>query len=325
MAEVETVAVIGAGFAGIACARALVACERKPTLFDKGRGPAGRASTRRATLPDGRMVRFDHGLQAFRAEQPAFAAAVAEWVEGGLVAPWRSTTESGLFLPLTASNALPAALLADLDVSWGVRITDIQREGDRWRLIGGDGVDRGAFDAVISAAPAPQSAELLAGPAPRLASAARDAVMAPCWTLMAVWESRPAGLPDAFESTDILFAAFEHAKPDREATPARLVAHATAAWTDANLEIEKEAAAEAMLAPLGAPPALYATAHRWRYAFVAQAAETHGHLTLWDDGLAIGACGDWCAPEAAASPRLGLEAAWRSGLAAAAAITDGLE
>lgn len=48
-----TVAIIGAGMAGLSCARALVQAGVAVELFDKGRGPGGRMSTRRVEL-DGR-------------------------------------------------------------------------------------------------------------------------------------------------------------------------------------------------------------------------------------------------------------------------------
>jgi predicted NAD/FAD-dependent oxidoreductase len=52
------VAVIGAGFAGLACARRLVQAGVQPVLFDKERGIGGRVSTRRAD-----ELQFDHFAQ----------------------------------------------------------------------------------------------------------------------------------------------------------------------------------------------------------------------------------------------------------------------
>ena len=57
-------AIIGAGMAGIACADALQAAGHAVAVFDKGRGPGGRMSTRRMETPLG-TVAFDHGAQYF--------------------------------------------------------------------------------------------------------------------------------------------------------------------------------------------------------------------------------------------------------------------
>lgn len=54
------IAVIGAGIAGLACADELRRHDHPVTLFDKGRGPGGRMSTRRLDTPAG-QASFDHG------------------------------------------------------------------------------------------------------------------------------------------------------------------------------------------------------------------------------------------------------------------------
>lgn len=61
--------------AGMACASALVASGHAVTLFDKGRAPGGRMSSRRAATPAGEAA-FDHGAQYFTVRDPGFAACV---------------------------------------------------------------------------------------------------------------------------------------------------------------------------------------------------------------------------------------------------------
>ncbi|MGB1027364.1 MAG: FAD-dependent oxidoreductase, partial [Rhodospirillaceae bacterium] len=60
----KSIAVIGAGIAGLACARICVDKGYTVTVFDKGRGPGGRLSSRRLEAPQSSdpMV-FDHGAQ----------------------------------------------------------------------------------------------------------------------------------------------------------------------------------------------------------------------------------------------------------------------
>ena len=50
------IAIIGAGIAGLACARKLAQAGVHAVVFDKGRGIGGRVATRRAG-----DLRFDHG------------------------------------------------------------------------------------------------------------------------------------------------------------------------------------------------------------------------------------------------------------------------
>lgn len=66
--HVLDVAIVGAGMAGLSCARALVEAGLKVAVFDKARGAGGRMATRR-----GELASFDHGAQYFTARSPDFA------------------------------------------------------------------------------------------------------------------------------------------------------------------------------------------------------------------------------------------------------------
>ena len=65
-------AVIGAGMAGITCARTLVQAGHRVTVFEKSRGTSGRMATR-----DSAFGSFDHGAQYFTARDERFLAALA--------------------------------------------------------------------------------------------------------------------------------------------------------------------------------------------------------------------------------------------------------
>jgi len=64
-------AVIGAGMAGITCARTLVQAGHRVTVFEKSRGLGGRMSTR-----DSAFGTFDHGVQYFTVRDPRFLQAL---------------------------------------------------------------------------------------------------------------------------------------------------------------------------------------------------------------------------------------------------------
>ena len=82
-------AIIGAGIAGLACARQLQAAGRMVQLFDKGRRPGGRVATRRL---DGGLefdrVEFDHGAQYFTVRHAEFEEWLRPSLERGQVAEW---------------------------------------------------------------------------------------------------------------------------------------------------------------------------------------------------------------------------------------------
>ena len=85
MAETDDnkVIVLGSGMAGMAAAASLRQAGLNVLVIDKGSVPGGRVASRKI----GPAI-FDHGLQHFHAETSPFAASLAEWQSGGLIAPW---------------------------------------------------------------------------------------------------------------------------------------------------------------------------------------------------------------------------------------------
>jgi len=81
MKPAQHFAVIGAGMAGVACARTLVQAGHRVTVFEKSRGAGGRMATRETEFGT-----FDHGTQYFTVRNPLFARAL-ETVPG-LCRPW---------------------------------------------------------------------------------------------------------------------------------------------------------------------------------------------------------------------------------------------
>jgi predicted NAD/FAD-dependent oxidoreductase len=75
--------IIGAGIARLAAATSLRQAGHETVVFDKARGPGGRASTRRAA-----PFAFDHGAQYFTARDPRFRRLVERFVHEGVAARW---------------------------------------------------------------------------------------------------------------------------------------------------------------------------------------------------------------------------------------------
>ncbi|MGG5808116.1 NAD(P)/FAD-dependent oxidoreductase [Falsiroseomonas sp. CW058] len=319
-----SVAIVGAGLAGLACARTLAAHGVAARLFDKGRAPGGRLATRRIEL-DGRSFGFDHGAQYLTARGAVFASAL----DAAGAKPWIDETRR---VGVPRMSAIPRALADGLDLATARHVAEIAGEPGAWRLRHLDAAlvrpgrpvppdaavaEDGPFDAVVLAVPAPQAVPLLAGPATRLAEVIGAVRLAPCWTLMAAFPDR-LPLPDTLRLTGgpIGWAARDSSKPGRDASAECWVVQAGPEWTREHLERPAAEVAALLLDALGklaggaVPAPLCAAAHRWRHALV----ETPlGAPCLWDPALRIGACGDWCiAPRA--------EAAADSGAALAAAM-----
>jgi predicted NAD/FAD-dependent oxidoreductase len=176
----------------------------------------------------------------------------------------------------------------------------------------------GPFGAVLIALPGHQAASLIATAGHRFADAAKVAVMAPCWAVMARFAEPIDGCDVRQSATSpIAWAAREGSRPGAEPAADHWVLHASADWSRKHLEDSPEAAGAALIAAFraetGAAAPDLVLAHRWRYALV----ETPlGQACLWDDDDRLGVCGDWC---------LGgrIEAAHDSGTALARAVLAG--
>ncbi|MFN7306172.1 MAG: NAD(P)-binding protein, partial [Acetobacteraceae bacterium] len=160
------IAMIGAGLAGIAAARALIARGHAVTLFDKGRGPGGRLATRRIEA-EGRKLQFDHGAQYLRAESVDFASAL---VEAG-TAPWPDAARR---VGVPSMSAVPRALLGGIPCVASRHIGQITGYPGAWMLHHWDArlvrpgkplpdtapEEAGPFAAVLLTMPATQAREV---------------------------------------------------------------------------------------------------------------------------------------------------------------------
>jgi predicted NAD/FAD-dependent oxidoreductase len=310
------VVVVGAGLAGLACARTLADHGLKVTVVDKGTRPGGRATSRR----DGAST-FDHGAQFFTARGEWLERHVKSWEADGVVARWtprvvqtggaRARKEATWWVGTPSMGALAAHLASGLDVRQETKVTGLSRGDDgNWSVLATDSEGSAmpplVADALVVTLPAAQSAALLGAAAPEAASVAASAKQTPCWAVMLVARGLRDLGGDVFEDGQgpVAWAAREASKPgraaggqEREEGEERWLLHASAAWSEAHLELAPEAAAQALTDAflqqhhaLAEAEILRVRAHRWRYA--------QGHLpeargALFDASTLLAVCGDW--------------------------------
>lgn len=334
-------AIIGAGLAGISAGRLARRQGVTPLIFDKGHGIGGRLATRRVTLDDGTVLRFDHGAQFMTARSPALVAAMAGAEAANLArrlpapplngpslhgqppAPERDQSRwvgQPHWVGMGGMTAIAKHLAQGLDIRTGTRVGGVVRT-DRglWRLEDEDGLPLVQARRLIVTAPPEQTLDLLIdvllpeGWRRRIAST----IVAPCWALMlAVDEALPLPGPRwRPEDEAIAWIGDQTALPGRAAGPQSLVVHATPHWSRIHLEETPEVVAASLLRELerligrAITPRLI-QAHRWRSAL---AEVPLGSPCLADPGTGLAIAGDWCIGGRA-------EAAVDSGRAAALAL-----
>lgn len=323
------VAVIGAGMAGIACARTLRQAGLRVTVFEKSRGFGGRMATRHSPFGS-----FDHGVQYFTVRDARFRQALE--VTAAPVRPWSANAvrvldahgrvvESALphlephWVATPGMSALvrewAQPLLADEAVQLQWRVERIEQQtaqapgqATHWQLRGVDAdgqpqLQRG-FDAVLLAVPSVQARELLqaSGVGAGLIDATAGVNVAPCWTMMLAFPQAPqsAGLGPQWNAAlsthhRIAWLARESSKPQREPIE-RWTVQAAATWSQEHLEDDAERVQGKLLKAFAEVTGIHAEPHhvqmhRWRYA---KTETPLGCSHLWDADAGIGLCGDWC-------------------------------
>jgi len=308
------ITIIGAGMAGLACARRLVSAGYTPLVLDKGRGIGGRMATRRVTLAAGE-VSFDHGAQYLTARELGFSAALHDL--GPACARWNDGAVVPRLVGVPGMSSLPRAMAAGLNVQSDRQVTAVRAVPCGWQL--DIGLARIETRHLVITVPAPQAAALL-GVEHALHRRIAKVVMAPCLTLMAALP-KSAPCPLLSRSSDdhpLAWIAQDSSKPGRAGTLSTWVAQASAEWSEQHLEETPDEIAARMLPMLaeviGVAPQLasYAAAHRWRSARTA-APLGEPFLSYNDHTLHVG--GDWCLGAS-------VEAAWSSGTAIADAIIE---
>jgi predicted NAD/FAD-dependent oxidoreductase len=323
----KKIAVIGAGIAGLACARTLAAAGHQVTVLERAPAVGGRSASQDTVFGS-----FDHGAQYFTVRDARFEKALAlapqarkAWSANAVrvLDPHGRVAEAALpsrephWVGVPAMDSIARHWAAPLQAAGrlelGTRVTRIERDAldARCWQVHTSGPQDGVhvfpgFDAVLLAVPHALAGGLLrySAVAAQLAQQMEAVETAPCWTLMAAF---PQGVQptlshlgpqwNAARSTHhrIAWLARESSKPGR-APIERWTVQASAAWSQEHLDDDaprvqaKLQKAFAEVTGIHAEPA-FAQVHRWRWA---KTQAPLGQSHLWDAQAGIGACGDWC-------------------------------
>lgn len=327
-----TIAIIGAGIAGAACAARLVQLKQDVVVFDKGRSAGGRMSSKRSE--DGYL---DLGAQYFTARTPTFSTQCQHWLAQGVIGRWCGKLASYQAGQLTASPddterfiGVPSMqrpvqqLLTGITVKQA-EISAIKFANQSWQLFSGDSL-LGQFEYLVLAVPQQQAERLCAGllaQQPDLAALFACTALLPCWAvsipLLNHYQSPSTAFDGIFVKDDasLSWLARQGSKPGRAEGENWLV-HFNPAWSQAHLEdsagnIATHAAAALKRVLNVEASATDAICHRWRYA--QQAPDYAAIGVAWLPELALGLCGDWLNGGR-------VENAWLSGVQLAEELTQ---
>ena len=299
-----TIAVIGAGIAGLSCATQLTALGFQVQIYEKSRGVSGRMSTR--STDDWSA---DHGAQYFTARDPLFIEEVSEWVDAGVAAIWNprlkvfkanqwqdSISSENRYVGTPAMNSPGKYLAKNLSIELNQTIDRMYHQNGKWllRSIESGDIEK-QFDWIILAIPAPQALTLTQSIDPEIEKLSANEDMLACWTVMANFTQRPnVPFDAAFINDEIIsWISRNNSKPNRSGQEIWTI-HANPQWSQDWVELDQDKAANLILdcakrLGLDCDEARIAI-HRWRYA--------SGHINQspgfsLNKDLKLGLCGDW--------------------------------
>lgn len=328
------VLVVGAGLAGLICAKQLQQAGLKVVILEKSRGVGGRVATRR--LYD---TCIDRGLPFLEIQGEQTQQLIEQLLECNILQlwtgnvyelhsqnDWQLSPSTNRYIVPDGINAIAKFLATDLEI-WREYLVKkiISNEEGMWLLESDPSSNYPnavTAKAVVVAIPAPQALTLLES------SQLRDSLAAvqydPCITVTAGYDrDRLANLQNLQPSwqavkciynPDLRMAIWDSSKRE-QSQQLILVIHSTAQFAQNYLDVDDlqaagevlcNRAAEFLLPWLNTPQ--WCQVHRWRYAFPRLPL---GRPCLTEIApLPIVCCGDWCEGNL-------VEGALTSGLAAA--------
>ncbi|GAB2581410.1 hypothetical protein GCM10027034_10850 [Ramlibacter solisilvae] len=318
---------VGAGIAGLACARTLARAGHEVTVFEQEAQVGGRTAT--CDTPFGT---FDHGAQYFTVRDARFEQALQ--TAPGACKAWSANAVRVLdphgrvaeaSLPAREAHWVGVPGMHEVARQWArplveggrieleTRVTGVERDAldaSRWQLRTSGAQDSvhvySGYEAVLLALPAGPAGGLLrlSGVAPDFAARMETVEVAPCWTLMLAFphatQPQLAHLGPQWNAAlsthhRLAWLARESSKPGRSPVE-RWTAQASPAWSqehegdDGPRVQAKLLKAFSEITGIRAEPS-HAEVFRWRWA---KTMKPLGASHLWDGGQGIGLCGDWC-------------------------------
>ena len=302
-----SIAIIGAGMAGAACASQLVRQRQQVTVFDKGRAAGGRMSSKRTA-----QGYLDLGAQYFTARDAAFAAQCQHWLRAGSIVHWQgrlarfdegvvlaSPDDSVRFAGVPSMQAPVAAQLDGITLRNSCQVDRLMFDGKRWQLFSA-GVSLGRFNYLVLAIPQQQAEQLLQSAislTPELIKLFATPALLPCWAVNLQLAQSPWPYDGIFvkSPSPLSWLARQSSKPGR-CQGEHWLLHFNSAFSQQHLEADSSDIANLALGAMQqlAGPAVSARVshcHRWRYAQQNPAYPLYG--AVFRPELALGLAGDW--------------------------------
>lgn len=319
------VVVIGAGIAGLTCARQLQQAGYRVVVVEKSRGVGGRSATRRL---EGTFA--DHGLRYLQAQGEHSQRLIEVMQRHNLLTIWFDQA----YIAPAGMNRVGKFLARDLEIRFNQRVVAIALlPNQTWQIQFEASHSSLQAKALVVAIPAPQALILLEPLKERIPekaiAALRSVHFDPCLTVIAGYprekqaelNSLPWKSQTLSNHPELAWIGLDSSKHPHPQQPV-FVLHSSPILAQQHFDDEDVqpvgysmlAAAAKLLIPWLDRPT-FMQVHRWRYAFPKQSLSLD-YLSC--EPLKLLCCGDWCGGNL-------VESALQSGLAAGDALIHSLK
>ena len=306
MSKAPSIAIIGAGLAGLTCATALKGLVPNLKVFEKSIFPGGRVTRFRAG-----EYEFNHGAQYFTVNNPLFWNIVSAWQTEGIVRPWdgwiveldkgqvsRADMATQKFVGYPRMQMVAENLAKNCDLTVSANISELEKQKDGgWRIFNERGDYLGAFDIIIIATTAHQVSDLCSQVS-NISELADQVAMTVCWCGMFAFEP---GLELPFDAAYVLNSPLSWISRYQKAAQRDdldcWVLHASPEWSQQYAASFRGRVMHALLqafweaTDLPEAKPVSSSVHCWKHATPINPIDQD---SLFDETEAIGACGDWC-------------------------------
>lgn len=289
----NSIIIIGAGMAGLMCARCLINAGFKVLIFDKGRGIGGRIASRE--IEHGF---FNHGASSIpdfqtRLDLPKFTR---NFLDQAIKEKILIKTKDG-FTSFGSMKNFTKYMAIDIKIQTNKELISLTHNEGNFELFFKDETSNVKHDHIlILALPQPQSYTILNYEFPKIAARLKTAKMRPSLTGLYAFKNSLEPKQSIFEN-DNIFALNENARAGQDLQLDCWTVHSKTVYGKMWCKLSKEEIKSKLLQEFKSlkfnnfTDPIYASGHRWLYGF---GEKPLGSNFIYHKNLRIGICGDWC-------------------------------
>ena len=295
--------IVGSGIAGSTIAN-LLSKKYSVEIFDKARGPGGRASNRRYK----KDLRFDHGLQYISPKSKEFIRFILDLEKKKILKKWQGNhldftfekkDELPKYIGVKGNNAIPKYLIKNIKANFQSLVTNIKFNDNYWEITINN-KDKINFKNLILTCPYPQLINLCSKYLPKkFINSKID--MAPNITVMLSYKSKSKlGINSIkFNDDKLAWAANENSKERFKSNETLWTLQYTEKYSKKIIELFKNNKNYYLkeiikefenLIGFKVKDLIFKNIHGWRYAYNLQSKNLNQY---WIGKYNLGICADW--------------------------------